>query len=223
MKTGTFAADGIEHVQGALSAWELSILADLMDRRLTDGPGTRLTHDPALQELAGKGGTLSRIAASKLGARARAVRAVLFDKRPGSNWALGWHQDRTIAVRARIDTEGFGPWSVKAGILHVEPPFEIIERMVTLRAHLDDCGEDNAPLLVVPGSHRLGRIPVDEVASHVASADAYACVARAGDVWVTATAVVHASKAARNPTHRRVLQLDYSGDDLPNSLEWLGL
>lgn len=42
-------------------------------------------------------------------------------------------------------------------------------------------------------------------------------------VWLTATAIVHASNSAVNPTHRRVLQLEYSADDLPNGLEWLGL
>jgi hypothetical protein len=199
------------------------LLADLMDRRLEHGPGTRLVGDPALTVLLRDGASLGKIAREKLGAGARPVRAVLFDKRADSNWALGWHQDRTIAVRAKIETEGFGPWSTKAGILHVEPPFAIIENMVTLRAHLDDCGEDNAPLLIVPGSHRLGRIPSGEVASLAARLGSTACFAGAGDVWLNATAIVHASKAAQRPARRRVLQVDYSADELPGDLDWLGI
>jgi len=219
-----FATDGFEHFPAALGSSELAELADLMARRLESGPGTRLTSgDPALDELLGTAGALHAIAASKLGEDARPVRAVLFDKRPGSNWALSWHQDRTIAVRTRVETEGFGPWSTKSGILHVEPPFEIIERMITLRAHLDDCGDDNAPLLLVPGSHRLGRIPVEQVPPVAERMGGHACVAKAGDVWATATAIVHASKSARNPSRRRVLQLDYSAEKLPNGLNWLGL
>ncbi|MBI1211809.1 MAG: phytanoyl-CoA dioxygenase [Alphaproteobacteria bacterium] len=151
------------------------------------------------------------------------VRAILFDKRPESNWTLGWHQDRTIAVCARVETKGFGPWSVKAGILHVEPPFALIERMITLRAHLDDCGEDNAPLLIVPGSHRLGRVPANEVSALAARCGSLPCLAKAGDIWLNATAIVHASKAAMRPARRRVLQVDYSADELPNGLRWLGV
>jgi hypothetical protein len=213
----------MERFARALASHELTLLADLMTRRLEDGPGTRLTSDPALAALLNLGGSLHKIAKAKLGGEARPVRAVLFDKKPGSNWALGWHQDRTIAVSARIETDGFGPWSTKTGILHVEPPFEYIENMVTLRAHLDDCGEDNAPLLVAPGSHRLGRIPVDQVAAIAERHGTFACLADAGDVWLCATAIVHSSKAARTPMHRRVLQVDYAAAALPNGLEWLGV
>ena len=65
------------------------------------------------------------------------MRAILFDKTPATNWSLGWHQDRTIAVAKRADVNGFGPWTVKSGLLHVAPPFDILVRMVTLRVHLD--------------------------------------------------------------------------------------
>jgi hypothetical protein len=117
----------------------------------------------------------------------------------------------------------FGPWSTKAGILHVEPPFALIERMITLRAHLEDCGEDNAPLLVVPGSHRLGRLPANEVASLAERIGLRVRLAKAGDVWLNATAIVHASKASVRPTRRRVLQIDFSADRLPGAIEWLGV
>jgi hypothetical protein len=64
-----------------------------------------------------------------------------------------WHQDRTIVVRERIKVDGFGPWSIKDGLLHVAPPYDMLARMVTLRVHLDAVPESNAPLLIVPGSH----------------------------------------------------------------------
>ena len=67
-----------------------------------------------------------------------------------------------------MEVEGFGPWSRKSGLLHVAPPMAVLERMVTLRVHLDDVGHGNAPLLVALRSHRLGRIPVGEVAGVVA-------------------------------------------------------
>lgn len=218
-----FSVDGAERHAKALSDDELALLRTLMARRLTGGPGTRLTGDETLSRLLEPGGSMDSLAKSGLGDKARPVRALLFDKRAGRNWALGWHQDRTIAVRARSDTPGFGPWSRKAGIDHVEPPFDYIAGMVTLRAHLDACDQDNAPLLIVPGSHRLGRIPQDQVAELAARMGSFACVAEAGDVWLYATAIVHASDAARNPRRRRVLQVDYSAASLPGDLDWLGL
>jgi hypothetical protein len=48
-----------------------------------------------------------------------------------------------------------------------------------------------------------------------------ACPADAGDIWLYATPVLHASDAATSPTHRRVLQVDFAVDELPGGLEWL--
>lgn len=153
----------------------------------------------------------------------RPVRAILFDKSAQTNWALGWHQDRTIAVRARVDLPGFGPWSVKQGLVHVEPPFAPIEAMRTMRVHLDPVPEDNAPLLVAPGSHRLGRIAEAALAGVVQRCGSAMCLAEAGDVWLYAMPIVHASAAASGGRHRRVLQVDFSSEPLPGALEWLGL
>ena len=151
------------------------------------------------------------------------MRAILFDKSPARNWALGWHQDRTICVRARRDVPGFGPWTVKDGLTHVEPPFDLLERMVTLRIHLDDVTSDNAPLLVAPGSHRLGRIRADRIEAVVRRRGTFVCTASAGDVWLYATPILHASQRAQEPARRRVLQVDYSADALPGGLEWFGV
>ena len=171
----------------------------------------------------GPGGSIGRCAAAILGAAARPVWAILFDKTADNNWSVAWHQDRTIAVRARHELPGFGPWSVKAGVVHVEPPFEVIENMITIRAHLDDCADDNAPLLVVPGSHRLGRVATGETASVAHAHGHAACLAAAGDLWIYATSIVHASERARKPGRRRVLQVDYASDELPGGLQWLGV
>lgn len=54
-------------------------------------------------------------------------------------------------VRERRHVPGYGPWTVKDGLLHVAPPFEILAGMVTLRVHLDPVPVTNAPLLIAPG------------------------------------------------------------------------
>jgi ectoine hydroxylase-related dioxygenase (phytanoyl-CoA dioxygenase family) len=185
--------------------------------------GVRLRGIAALRPLLACTGPIGTIAASVLGPAYRPVRAILFDKTPDQNWSLGWHQDRTIVVGERIDVEGFEPWTVKSGLLHVAPPFAVLSGMVTLRVHLDPVPIRNAPLLVAPGSHRLGRIPVNEVGDVVRRCGSTACVAEAGDIWLYATPILHASEAAAEPDRRRVLQVDFSADELPGGLRWLGV
>jgi hypothetical protein len=151
---------------------------------------------------------IGQIAVDRIGPAARPVRAVLFDKTPATNWALGWHQDRTIAVRERHDVPGYGPWSKKAGTIHAEPPFDVIE---------------NAPLLIAPGSHRMGRIVETELGAVVDRCGSAACLAQRGDIWAYSTPIVHASSASTSHGHRRVLQVDYAASALPAPLAWLGI
>jgi ectoine hydroxylase-related dioxygenase (phytanoyl-CoA dioxygenase family) len=198
------------------------ILIALAGQR-TSQAGIRLFGVAALHPFLNRDGPVGAVATSVLGHTCRPVRAILFDKTPSANWALGWHQDRAIAVEERVDVEGFGPWTRKHGALHVAPPFEVLTRMVTLRLHLDDVPASNAPLLVAPGSHRLGRIAEADVPAVVQRYGVAACTAVAGDIWLYATPILHASQAATNSGHRRVLQVDYAACDLPGGLQWLGI
>ena len=128
-------------------------------------------------------GPVGRIAAGLIGPGAFPVRAVLFDKTPDANWIVAWHQDRTIVVRERVEVEGFGPWSTKDGLLHVAPPIGVLEGMATLRLHLDDCDDDNAPLRIALASHRLGYVPASDAGSRAEALPQHTCHATAGDVW----------------------------------------
>lgn len=214
--------DGSEHFPGAALPMLPRLLAALGELE-TGKAGVRLAHAYGLADVLDPQGEIGRIASRFRGAGIKPVRAVLFDKTAERNWGLGWHQDRTICVKARHDTPGFGPWTVKAGLTHVAPPFNYIERMITLRVHLDDVTADNAPLLVAPGSHRMGLIPVGKIGATVAACGREACFAQAGDIWAYATPILHASDAADKPAGRRVLQIDYSADELPEGLDWLGV
>ena len=151
---------------------------------------------------------------------AKPVRAVLFDKTPESNWVVPWHQDRTIAVKQRVDQDGFGPWSIKDGMQHVEPPFALLSHMVTLRLHLDACDEDNAPLKVAIGSHGR-RVAAADASRLASSSEILTCIAAAGDIWAYATPILHRSDRAAVARRRRVLQIDFSPDTLPEGMEWL--
>lgn len=208
--------DGAQLFPAAFAPAEVAALAERLGLP-GDRPGARLGASAGLAALISPADS---IAAGILGPAARAVGAKLFDKSPARNWALGWHQDRTIAVRRRRDVPGFGQWTVKAGIAHCVPPFEILERSLILRIHLDPVGPANAPLLVAPGSHRLGRIAERDIEPAVRRLGATACLAEAGDVWAYRTPILHASGRAAEPARRRVLQLLYSAEDLPAGLAW---
>ncbi|MFC3310281.1 phytanoyl-CoA dioxygenase family protein [Blastomonas aquatica] len=95
--------------------------------------------------------------------------------------------------------------------------------MVTLRAHLDDVPATNAPLLIAPGSHAYGRVPVTDVEKVIELCGTASCTAEAGDIWLYSTPILHASEKASTPARRRVLQVDYAAEELPDGLEWLGV
>jgi ectoine hydroxylase-related dioxygenase (phytanoyl-CoA dioxygenase family) len=148
------------------------------------------------------------------------VRAILFDKTPATNWKVSWHQDLTIAVKARRSVAGFGPWSEKAGVPHVQPPAAVLQRMVTLRVHLDACGSENGPLQVIPGSHTRGRLSPSDIERVTRDGPIVTCEVEAGGVLAMRPLLVHASSAARRPHHRRVVHLEFAADDLPSGLQW---
>jgi ectoine hydroxylase-related dioxygenase (phytanoyl-CoA dioxygenase family) len=155
-----------------------------------------------------------------LGPNAFVVRTTLFDKTGDANWKVPWHQDVTIAVQERHDTEGYGPWSNKEGVVHVQPPAQVLEKMVTVRVHLDDCPASNGALRVMPGTHTLGRLNQNFVEEHVDESNAVYCEARRGEALVMRPLLLHASSVAVLPNHRRVLHFDYAIGSLTEGLEW---
>ena len=218
-----FEREGALLFGGVLSAADAAALAARLEPQIAGRPGTRLKVDPDVAGLLDVDGAVGRVAAGLIGAGARPVRAVLFDKSPDANWIVAWHQDRTIPVRERHETPGFGPWSTKDGVLHVAPPIAVPEGMVTLRLHLDRVDVDNAPLIVATGSHRFGYVPADVAAARAAECPNLVCEAEPGDVWAYATPILHMSARSVGDRRRRVLQVDYAAAALPGPLEWRGI
>lgn len=148
-----------------------------------------------------------------------AVRGILFDKTGDANWTVPWHQDRSIAVAARHDTPGFGPWSRKAEVVHVQPPVELLRSMVTLRFSLDPCGAENGPLRAIPGTHHSLMSQTEVVAAVEQSAET-ACTTDAGGVVIMRPLLLHASSPARHATRRRVMHIEFGPPELPGELQW---
>jgi ectoine hydroxylase-related dioxygenase (phytanoyl-CoA dioxygenase family) len=153
-----------------------------------------------------------------LGPAARVVRGLLFDKMPGANWKVAWHQDRSICVAERIEVPGYGPWSTKAGVVHVQPPTAVLENMLTLRLSLDACGPDNGPLRVLPGSHAHGLLSEQQIVALRAQGQPVACTLAAGGALLMRPLLLHSSSAAMSPNHRRDIHLEFAAGELAGGL-----
>lgn len=178
----------------------------------------RNIHVSPLVRTVAEGSTARDIAAQILGPTAKLVRAIFFDKVKGANWSVPWHQDLTIAVKEKSPLDGYGPWSVKDGVVHVQPPQSVLEAMVTVRLHLDDCFDDNGPVRVKSGSHLHGKIP--EAKMEKWEGQEVGCIGSAGSALVMRPLLLHASSPATSPSHRRVLHLEYAAVDLASPLRW---
>lgn len=175
---------------------------------------------PEVHELADSAAIKSLVQAI-IGVDCFPVRGILFDKVPNANWKVPWHQDVTIAVQAKIEAKDFGPWSVKADVVHVQSPASILENMISVRVHIDDCTEDNGALRVIPGSHRRGRIPEEEIPAFRAESTERVCPVRTGGALLMRPLLLHASSTSRIPRHRRVVHIDFASVRLPSGMRWL--
>jgi ectoine hydroxylase-related dioxygenase (phytanoyl-CoA dioxygenase family) len=217
--------DGFAMIPRLLTSSEVLHLAAQLDSCATDQDGLRggtrdvLERLPALRGLA-EHGAIQDIVRAVLGGDAFVVRATLFDKTPDANWKVPWHQDVTIAVKGKHEAGGYAPWSIKAGVVHVQPPSAVLQRMLTVRIHIDSCEAANGALRVMPGSHRLGRLDQNMVDRYVDEGSAFCCAANAGDALVMRPLLLHASSASLYPRHRRVLHFDYAVGHLAAGLQW---
>jgi hypothetical protein len=148
------------------------------------------------------------------------VQCILFDKSSRANWLVAMHQDLSIPVRDPIEHPELAGWSQKDGVLYVQPPVSVLENLVAVRVHLDDCGSASGPLRVVPGSHRHGRIQADEATALRQQLGETECRAPRGSALVMRPLLLHASSKAAANVRRRVLHFLYGPRNLPFGLAW---
>jgi len=185
---------GFEILPEVLSPFEAQRLIDEVEQ---SAPGTSkagIRHAlryPAIAALACERRLLD-IAREVLDGEAVPFRATLFDKSPQANWLVAWHQDRALPLHDRRDTPGWGPWSVKDGVIYANAPAHALRRVVALRIDLDDSSSQNGPLRVLPGSHSrrvLSDDAIRDLATQIAPVD---CLVSQGGVLAKRPLVVHA-------------------------------
>ncbi len=150
----------------------------------------------------------------------RPVQCTLFEKSVERNWLVPVHQDLAIPVAERVEHLALTGWSNKDGTWFVQPPVDVLERLIAVRLHLDDCGAGDGPLLVVPRSHRLGRIDATAAVTMRHDRGSVACPVPRGGAMVMRPLLLHASSKATGTSRRRVLHFLFGPSTLPCGLRW---
>jgi len=145
-----------------------------------------------------------------------AVKATLFAKTA----ALNWHQDRVVAIRERMQIDGYGAWSVKSGVLHAEPPAAVLQQMLAVRIYLDHSDAENGPLRVVPGSHVWGKLSDENLQNRVADSKSIEVHVPKGGLLLMRPLLIHSSSASHNTEHRRVLHVELAPAEAISPLQW---
>lgn len=214
----TVAEHGFTLARAVVSKDAVRQLADAMPT--ADGPGLRrMLTAPCVAEFANSA-AIRNLLRPHFANEPFPVRAILFNKSADSNWFVSWHQDLTIAVARREEVDGFGPWSVKDDVPHVQPPTSLLERMLAVRLHLDDADESNGALRVIPSSHQSGRLTPTQIEQARECCGDIICTAETGDVLLMRPLILHASSRSTDDRPRRVLHIEYAEFALPGGLAW---
>lgn len=215
----SFQSDGFEIHQGLLAA-------DLVSQFRKEADWVAKTaQSVCVRHLRSRSQLFDELATSSLIGRLlpegmQPVRSILFDKTADNNWPVPWHQDLTIAVANQVAVEGYGPWSLKDGSPHVQPPTALLSRMLTVRLHLDETSFSNGALQVIPRSHHLGKLSSEQVREE-SKADSITCECQSGDALIMSPLILHSSQRSQFPQRRRVLHFEFAYlEDLDSKLNW---
>jgi ectoine hydroxylase-related dioxygenase (phytanoyl-CoA dioxygenase family) len=102
----------------------------------------------------------------------------------------------------------------------VQPPDGVLQQLLAVRVHIDDCGVENGPLRVVPGSHVHGRIASSSVGRLRDAVGEVPCLVKRGGALLFKPLVLHASSKAVSPRHRRVLHFLFGPSAIGYGLRW---
>ena len=215
-----FAIAGYAVIAAVLSSDEVSCLEREVEELALEAVGSRkLLDTPWCRELAHRLIGESRFRAV-VPAGVRAVQCTLFEKALDKNWLVALHQDLSIPVAERIDSVQCTGWSEKDGTLFVQPPVSVLEELLIVRLHMDDCDERNGALRVVPGSHRLGRLSAAQARAARALRGEHVVPVTRGGVMLMRPLLLHASSKSTVNVPRRVLHFVLGPRRMPEGLKW---
>ncbi|MEN2401588.1 phytanoyl-CoA dioxygenase family protein [Flavobacterium sp. MC2016-06] len=144
------------------------------------------------------------------------TKSIYFDKPEKSNWFVAYHQDLTISVDKKIEIENFENWTVKQNQFAVQPPKEILENNFTIRIHIDKTTKENGALKVINNSHSKGIFRVENLEIE----NETICEVEKGGIMIMKPLLFHASNKTTNNERRRVINIEFSNQQLPKGLNW---
>src|ERR1700733_1336717 len=211
---------GYAVLSGLIEPEEVGAIVHRVDGVLATGAGTRRLLDmPWCRELAKKlvaGDRLRGLVTDE----SHSVQCTLFAKSTERNWLVSLHQDVSIPVAERLSGTQYSGWSEKEGEVFVQPPAGVLQELLAVRVHLDDCDERNGALRVVPGSHQLGKLnPSEAIKVREEMGEVVVCVQR-GVAMVLRRLLLHASSKSVSDNPRRVLHFVFGPTNLPRPLRW---
>ena len=210
---------GFKIIRGLFNLQEINLLRSEADRIAQSEKSTCVRHLRRKSQLFEKLSAQHKLL-NLFSGKLVPVRSILFDKTPDENWPVAWHQDLTIAVQDKREVPGYSLWSMKEGVVHVQPPVQLLKKMVTVRIHLDDTPDSNGALRVIPKSNAYGKIPAKEIASYINDSEV-TCECSAGDVLLMSPLILHASRKSNNPAKRRIIHFEYAPySSLDSKLSW---
>jgi len=222
MAAAAFASEGYAVLPGLISADHcdtlISLLADLAD--LAEGAGSRdLLERDGCRKLAQMLSEHTALA-GLLPAGHRAIQCTFFDKSADRNWLVALHQDLSVPVAARVADAGLTGWSVKQEQTFVHAPRPLLNDLVAVRLHLDDCGPDDGPLRVVPATHALGVLTPEAARMERDRRGEVSCCVERGGALAMRPLLLHASSKSTSGRHRRVLHFVYGPEEPGWGLAW---
>lgn len=161
---------------------------------------------------------LKSVLTQLLGERYFVVKSIYFDKPQTSNWYVSYHQDLTISVDKKLTLNGFDFWTTKQNNFSVQPPLGVLQKIVTVRIHLDETNENNGALKIVPKSH-LKRIYRPKTIDWTVEKEVICSVSKGG-IMLMKPLLLHSSGRTTNDKQRRVIHIEFSNQELPMELNW---
>jgi len=220
MSVASLDRQGFALVPHLLDGSECDAMAHRLARAQAGRAGTRaLLSQPWCRDLANHLSGHAALA-GLLPPELVAAQCTYFEKSASRNWLVPVHQDLGIPVAERVPHPQLRGWSQKEGVLHVQAPAELLQRLVAVRLHVDDCSAADGPLRVIPGSHLQGPLDESAVAALRQAAGEVVCVAPRGSALVMRPLLLHASSKASGTSLRRVLHVLFGPRELPLGLRW---
>ncbi len=202
---------GFRIVENVFSDGESDFILNIIEKNLhRRGAGMRnLMSCPEIAKLAADD-RLVHITENITGQPMVPFKATLFKKTGKANWLVAFHQDTALPLEGKTEETGWGPFSLKEGVIFAHAPTSALQKILAIRIHLDASLEENGPLRVIANSHHKRILDDQEFARIVKDGEEVKCLVGRGGVIAMSPLIFHASSKSIGNQPRRVLHIEYA-------------